>query len=50
MGGMTAGRSVPPVEAYYAGEAVRFIHTGTSNPDIAKLLSDMMTSPVLVVP
>lgn len=45
-----AGPTVPAVTAFYRGEEVLFMHTETSDPDIAKLLSDMMGSPVLVVP
>jgi hypothetical protein len=36
--------------AYAEGEEIRFIHTEVSDPDIAKILTDMMSSPVLVVP
>lgn len=41
---------VPAGMAYAEGEEIRFIHTEVSDPDIAKILSDMMSSPVLVVP
>lgn len=44
------GPVVPPVEAYYDGEEVLFIHTETSDADTAELLTSMMSSPVLVVP
>lgn len=40
----------PPVRAYAEGQEIRFIHTEASDPKIAKLLTDMMRSPVLVVP
>lgn len=40
----------PPVKAYSEGQEIRFIHTEASDPKIAKLLTDMMRSPVLVVP
>lgn len=41
---------VPAGMAYAEGEEIRFIHTEVSDPDIAKILTDMMSSPVLVVP
>ncbi|MCH8980046.1 MAG: cation transporter [Armatimonadetes bacterium] len=44
------GPTVPPVKGYAEGMEVRFIHTEASDPDIANLLTDMMNSPVLVVP
>lgn len=53
MGGMsvtTGGVSVPPVKGYAEGEEILFIHTEASDPKVAKLLTDMMGSPVLVVP
>ena len=52
MGGMTAADApvVPPVTGYSEGETVLFLHTETSDPGIAKILTDMMGSPVLVVP
>jgi len=53
MGGMSAttgGVSVPPVKGYAEGEEILFIHTEASDPNVAKLLTDMMGSPVLVVP
>jgi hypothetical protein len=40
---------VPPVFGYYGGEEVFFIHTETSDPDIASTLEEMMGSPVPVV-
>ena len=45
-----AGMTLPPVEGLYAGERVLFVHTEASDPEVAGLLSDMMGSPVLVVP
>ena len=53
MGGMMAGDAptVPPVTGYSEGQEILFIHTETSDPKIAKILTDMMGgSPVLVVP
>lgn len=41
---------VPAGMAYAEGQEIRFIHTEVSDPDIAKVLSAMMNSPVLVVP
>ena len=42
--------TVPAGKAYAEGQEIRFIHTEVSDPEIAKVLSDMMGSPVLVVP
>ncbi len=41
---------VPPVAGFSEGEKILFLHTETSDPEIAKVLTDMMGSPVLVVP
>lgn len=41
---------IPAGTAYAEGQEIRFIHTEVSDPDIAQLLTDMMDSPVLVVP
>lgn len=41
---------VPPVKAYTEGTAIKFIHTEASDPKVAALLTEMMGSPVLVVP
>jgi len=41
---------VPPVKGYIEGMEIRFIHTETSDPSVAELLTEMMGSPVLVVP
>ncbi len=41
---------VPPVTGYADGRKILFLHTETSDPKIAKILTDMMGSPVLVVP
>ena len=48
--GMTDAPIVPPVSGYAEGEEVAFIHTEVSDPEVAKLLTNMMESPVLVVP
>lgn len=54
MGGMKMpdnAPTVPPVAGYSEGQEIIFIHTETSDPKIAKILTDMMGgSPVLVVP
>jgi len=43
--------TIPPVAGYSEGQTVLFVHTETSDPGIAKILTDMMGgSPVLVVP
>jgi len=42
--------SVPAGLAYSEGEEIRFIHTEASDAEIAGLLTDMMSSPVLHVP
>ena len=41
---------VPAGLAYAEGQEIRFIHTEASDSDVAKLLSDMMSSPVIYVP
>ena len=53
MGSMVpvVGPTVPAVAGYSEGQMILFIHTETSDPKIAKILTDMMGgSPVLVVP
>jgi hypothetical protein len=53
MGGMAAPEDVPrlpPVKAYYEGEEVFFVHPEASDQETAELLTNMMDSPVLVVP
>ena len=42
--------TVPPVTGYSEGERILFLHTEASDPEIAKLLTDMMGSPVVLVP
>lgn len=51
-GGMrtAGGPRVPPVRAYADEQEIWFIHTEASDTQVAKLLTDMMDSPVLVVP
>lgn len=41
---------VPPVKGYLEGQEIYFIHTEASDAKVATLLTDMMGSPVLVVP
>ncbi len=54
MGGMkmpVGAPTIPAVTGYSEGQEILFIHTETSDPKIAKILTDMMGgSPVLVVP
>lgn len=53
MEGMMAADAptVPAVTGYSEGREILFLHTETSDPKIAKILTDMMGgSPVLVVP
>ena len=50
MGDMMDAPVVPPVVGYADGEQILFLHTETSDPEIARILTDMMGSPVLVVP
>lgn len=40
----------PPVVGFYEGQQVAFAHTEVSDPAVADMLTDMMGSPVLVVP
>lgn len=41
---------LPAGKAYAEGKEIFFVHTEASDPDIANLLTDMMSSPVLYVP
>jgi hypothetical protein len=51
MGAPADAPAVPAVTGFSEGKRVLFIHTETSDPKIAKLLTDMMGgSPVLLVP
>jgi hypothetical protein len=54
MGGMDGmemeAPPVPAVKGYAEGEAIAFIHTEVSDPEVSKLLTDMMGSTVPVVP
>ncbi len=42
--------AVPNVKGYLAGKEILFQHTEVSDPKVAALLTEMMRSPVLVVP
>ncbi|MCC9075972.1 hypothetical protein FKZ61_007595 [Litorilinea aerophila] len=42
--------TIPTVVGYAAGQEIRFIHTEASDAEIAQVLTDMVGSPVLVVP
>ena len=50
MGSMADGPTIPAGLAYAEGQEIRFVHTEASDEEIAKLLSGMMSSPVLFVP
>ena len=54
MGGMgemsMSGPTIPPVNGFADGQTILFIHTEASDAGVAKILTDMMGSPVLVVP
>lgn len=52
MGGMepVSGPEIPLVRGYAEGEEIAFIHTEASAPDVAQMLTEMMDSPVVVVP
>jgi hypothetical protein len=47
---MQAPAAVPAGKAYAEGEEIYFMHTEVSDEGVAKILTDMMNSPVLVVP
>lgn len=50
MGQPMAGPTIPPVQGFAQGQEILFIHTEASDPAVARMLTDMMGSPVLVVP
>lgn len=50
MGMGDASMMSPPVVGYAEGEQIMFIHTEASDRQVAKMLTDMMGSPVLLVP
>ena len=41
---------IPPVAGYAAGERIFFLHTEVSDPKIGEIMTEMMGSPVPVVP
>lgn len=41
---------IPPVAGYAEGELIYFIHTEVSDPKIGDIMTEMMGSPVPVVP
>lgn len=43
-------RNVPPVKGFADGQEILFIHTEASDGQVAAMLTEMMGSPVLVVP
>ena len=47
---MKAPAAVPAGKAYAEGQDIYFMHTEVSGEGVAKILSNMMNSPVLVVP
>ena len=47
---MKAPAAVPAGKAYAEGQDIYFMHTEASDEGVAKILTDMMSSPVLVVP
>ena len=42
--------AVPNITGYVEGQEILFQHTEVSDPKVAELLSEMVSSPVLVVP
>ncbi len=50
MGKVENAPVIPPVTGYSEGERILFLHTEASDPGIAGILTEMMGSPVLVVP
>lgn len=51
MGRAAAGvPQLPAVKGFAEGREIYFVHSETSDPNIAKVLTEMMQSPVLVVP
>ncbi len=40
----------PPVNGYLDGQEIKFMHTEVSDPKIARILTDMISSPVFTVP
>lgn len=42
--------AIPPVQGFMEGEEIFFLHTEVSEAQVADMLTDMMGSPVLVIP
>ena len=40
----------PPVNGYLDGQEIKFMHTEVSDPKIARILTEMISSPVFTVP
>ncbi len=49
-GSSSASGVVPSVSGYVDGQEIRFVHTEVSSPKVARILTDMTSSKVLVVP
>lgn len=45
-----ASVTIPPVAGFYDGQPIRFIHTEASDEQVTTMLTQMMDSPVLLVP
>jgi hypothetical protein len=50
MDSMEDAPTIPAGLAYAEGQEIRFVHTEVSDEELATLLSNMMSSPVLLVP
>lgn len=51
MGGMARrGEELPAVKGFFQGEEILFVHPEASDAEAAEMLTEMMGSPVLVVP
>ncbi len=42
--------SEPSIKGYLDGQEIKFLHTEVSDPKVAKILTDMISSPVFTVP
>ncbi|MCX7706783.1 MAG: hypothetical protein N2204_02085 [Anaerolineae bacterium] len=49
-GGKMPTALLPAGKAWAEGKEIYFVHTEASSPEVAKLLTDMMSSPVIYVP
>jgi hypothetical protein len=54
MADMTPGDSaevaIPPVDGFYGGEEILFIHSEASDEQVVEMMAGMMDSPVILVP